>query len=124
MGCPMPRPSGLALATWTAGVTPKVHFSSPRTDIEERKVKVGRRVETRLVLPPLRAHAALVDPIAFEHFLLDTAAGVRDFDVTLEVRQRSGSTSASRSAGQARSSALSVCLPAASGSKGHERRIN
>jgi UV DNA damage endonuclease len=64
-------------------VTPKVHFSSPHTAVEERRRKVGRRVERTLALPPLRAHADLVDPIAFEHFLTSTVAG-RDVDVMLE----------------------------------------
>ena len=43
-----------ALATWPEGQTPKVHFSSPRLD-----VGAGGR------LPDLRAHADLIDPIAF-----------------------------------------------------------
>lgn len=76
----------LALATWPDGVTPKIHYSSPRTDVEERKVKVGRRVERRIVLPQLRAHADLVDPIAFEEFLR-LAAGL-DFDVMLEAKAK------------------------------------
>jgi UV DNA damage endonuclease len=69
----------LALSTWPAGTTPKVHFSSPRLDVEQRK--------GRIVLPQLRAHADLVDPIGFEHFLRDTANG-RDFDVMLEAKAR------------------------------------
>jgi len=64
-----------------------VHYSSPRTNAEERRRRVGRRVERRLVLPPLRAHADLVDPIAFEHFLRDTATGL-DFDVMLEAKAK------------------------------------
>jgi UV DNA damage endonuclease len=76
----------LALSTWPADVTPKVHYSSPRLDLTERKRKVGRRVERSLVLPDLRNHADLVDPIAFEHFVRDTAAGLEDFDVMLEAK--------------------------------------
>ena len=75
----------LALDTWPPGVTPKIHYSSPRLDIEERKRRDGRRVERRLVLPQLRAHADLVDPIGFEDFLR-YAAGTRDFDVMLEAK--------------------------------------
>ena len=78
---------GLALATWPRDVTPKVHFSSPRTAVEERRRKVGRRVERTLALPPLRAHADLVDPIAFEHFLRETVAG-RPVDVMLEAKAK------------------------------------
>jgi UV DNA damage endonuclease len=77
----------LALATWPEGVCPKIHFSSPKTAVEERKRRVGRRVERSLVLPQLRAHADVIDPIAFEHFLRETAAGLR-FDVMLEAKAK------------------------------------
>jgi UV DNA damage endonuclease len=76
-----------ALATWPAGVTPKIHFSSPKTAIEERKRRNGRRVERSWVLPQLRAHADMIDPIAFEHFLRETAAGLA-FDVMLEAKAK------------------------------------
>jgi UV DNA damage endonuclease len=76
-----------ALATWPAGVTPKIHYSSPKTAVEERRTKVGRRVERSLVLPQLRAHADVIDPIGFEHFLRQTAAGL-DFDVMLEAKAK------------------------------------
>ena len=78
----------LALGTWPEDVTPKIHWSTPRTSMEERKKKVGRRVERSWVLPQLRAHADMVDPIAFESFLRDTAAGLRDFDVMLEAKAK------------------------------------
>ncbi|HVY96766.1 MAG TPA: hypothetical protein VHA54_07385 [Solirubrobacterales bacterium] len=77
----------LALATWDAGTTPKIHYSSPRTDVEERKKRVGRRVERRPVLPPLRAHADLIDPVGFEDFLAGPAAGL-DFDLLLEAKAK------------------------------------
>jgi UV DNA damage endonuclease len=70
----------LAAATWPPGVRPKVHFSSPRTAVE-------RRAGGAVALPPLRAHADLVDPIAFEHFLTGTVAG-RDVDVMLECKAK------------------------------------
>ncbi len=70
----------LALATWPEGVTPKVHWSSPRTNAETRG--------GRLVLPQLRAHADLVDPIGFERYLAETAAGLRDHDVMLEAKAK------------------------------------
>ena len=78
-----------ALATWPGDEVPKIHYSSPRLDLEERKVRQGRRVERRLVLPQLRAHADLVDPIGFEQFMRDTASAVaRDFDVMLEAKAK------------------------------------
>jgi UV DNA damage endonuclease len=77
----------LALATWPPGVAAKIHYSTPKTAMEERKERVGRRVERRWVLPQLRAHADLIDPIAFEHFVRETAAGL-DFDVLLEAKAK------------------------------------
>jgi UV DNA damage endonuclease len=64
---------------------PKMHYSTPKTAIEERREKLGRRVERRLVLPQLRAHADMIDPIGFEHFVRETAAGI-DVDVMLEAK--------------------------------------
>jgi UV DNA damage endonuclease len=77
----------LALSTWPDGVTPKIHYSTPTTAMEERKKKVGRRVEKSWVLPQLRAHADVIDPIAFEHFVRETAAGL-EFDVMLEAKAK------------------------------------
>jgi UV DNA damage endonuclease len=88
-GIPDDEALALALRTWPRGQTPKVHYSSPRLDVEQRRVRVGRRVETRHVLPQLRAHADLVDPIGFERFLRETASAARrDFDVMLEAKAK------------------------------------
>jgi UV DNA damage endonuclease len=76
-----------ALGTWDDGTVPKIHYSSPRLDVEERKVRKGRHVERRIVLPQLRAHADLIDPIGFEQFLRDAPDG-RDFDVMLEAKAK------------------------------------
>ncbi len=76
----------LALATWPPDVTPKIHYSTPKTAVEERRRRVGRRVQRTLVLPQRRAHADLIDPIAFEKFLA-VAAGL-DFDVMLEAKAK------------------------------------
>ena len=77
----------LALGTWPAGVVPKIHYSTPKTAMEERKRRVGRRVERSWVLPQLRAHADMIDPIGFEHFLRETAAGL-ELDVMLEAKAK------------------------------------
>jgi len=77
----------LALSTWPAGVCPKIHYSTPKTAMDEKQKRVGRRVERSWVLPQLRAHADLIDPIAFEHFVRETAAGL-DFDVMLEAKAK------------------------------------
>ena len=86
-GVPDDEALRLALATWPPGVRPKIHYSSPRTNVEERKKKVGRRVERMLVLPQLRAHADLIDPSGFEEFLLRTAHDC-EFDVMLEAKAK------------------------------------
>jgi len=88
-GIPADEALRLALATWRKrdGV-PKVHYSSPKTAVDERKEKKGRKVERRLVLPPLKAHADLIDPIAFESFFRGPAAGAPDFDVMLEAKAK------------------------------------
>jgi UV DNA damage endonuclease len=85
VGIPDRQALELALSTWEDGVMPKMHFSTSRTDLEERKKKVGRRIERSLVAPPQRAHADLVDPMAFEQFLTTTAAGI-DLDIMLEAK--------------------------------------
>ena len=77
----------LALATWPSGVVPKVHYASPKTAVEERRKRVGRRIERSWVLPELRAHADLIDPISFEHFIGETGRGM-NFDVMLEAKAK------------------------------------
>ena len=68
-------------------MTPKIHYSTPKTALEERTRRVGRRVERTIVLPQLRAHADLIDPIGFEWFLEEVATGL-DFDVMLEAKAK------------------------------------
>jgi UV DNA damage endonuclease len=86
-GIPPAEALGLALDTWPDGSVPKIHYSSPRTAVEERKRKVGRRVERQIVLPPLRAHADLIDPIGFERFIKEDPLQ-REFDVMLEAKAK------------------------------------
>jgi UV DNA damage endonuclease len=86
-GIPDTEAMAAAFATWPAGVTPKIHFSSPRLDVQERVTRNGRRVSRRNALPHLRAHADLIDPIAFEYFIR-AAAGKRPFDVMLEAKAK------------------------------------
>jgi UV DNA damage endonuclease len=58
----------LALGTWPTDVTPKIHYSSPRSD-------------------KFRAHADLVDANDFER-LMREVGGERDFDVMLEAKAK------------------------------------
>jgi UV DNA damage endonuclease len=86
-GIPDREALALALSTWDGRGTPKIHYSSPKTAVEERKVHRGRRVERTIVLPQLRAHADTIDPIAFEAFARETATGL-PFDVMLEAKAK------------------------------------
>ena len=86
-GIPDREALALALDTWPQSTLPKIHWSTPRTTLEERKKKVGRRVERSWVLPPLRAHADMVDPVAFEFFLRETR-DLRDFDIMVEAKAK------------------------------------
>ncbi len=71
-----------ALATWPAGVTPKVHFSSPKLDT--RTVVRGKR---EVEAPPLLSqHADYVHPWEFAGFLREV--GPLSFDVMLEAKRK------------------------------------
>jgi UV DNA damage endonuclease len=71
-----------ALATWPAGVQPKVHFSSPR--LESRTViRGGREVAAA---PLLSQHADYIHPWEFAGFL--RAMGPLPFDVMLEAKMK------------------------------------
>ena len=97
------------LATWPAGVRPKIHFSSPRTEMREVKreitaaqrksgksvkkgeitaepVKAGARVKTVLVPPVWTGHSDFTNPFEFATFLR-LAEGLA-FDVMLEGKSK------------------------------------
>ena len=71
-----------ALATWGDGVTPKMHYSSPRLD--GREVKRGK--EIRIQAPLLRQHADYVDPWTFADFVGELAD--LQFDIMLEAKAK------------------------------------
>ncbi len=71
-----------ALATWPAGVMPKIHFSSPRLD--SRTVVRGKK---EVLAPPLLSqHADYVHPWEFSAFLHEV--GPVPFDVMLEAKMK------------------------------------
>ncbi|MBB1492136.1 UV DNA damage repair endonuclease UvsE [Paracoccus sp. MC1854] len=113
------NPEGLALRTalerfigsWPEGVRPKIHFSSPRTEMREIKrkvtdkereaartagppegaltkgvVKATSRVKTVLLPPVWTGHADFTNPFEFATFMRD-AAGL-EFDVMLEAKTK------------------------------------
>lgn len=90
------NPEGLELAptvsrfvrSWPAGVRPKVHFSSPRTEMREIKRKNRSTGKNEVVLqPPIwTGHADFLNPFEFITFMRGVAE--LDFDVMLEVKSK------------------------------------
>ena len=76
------------LATWPDGVQPKIHFSSPRTELREqvRVDKATRRKTVHHVAPVFTGHADFCNPFEFATFMR-VAEGL-DFDVMLEAKAK------------------------------------
>jgi UV DNA damage endonuclease len=76
------------LKTWPRGVRPKIHFSSPRTELRELKRKdrkTGKRV--MLLQPPVwTGHADFVQP--FEFIALLRGLERWEFDVMIEAKSK------------------------------------
>ena len=83
---------GRVLETWPADVRPKMHFSSPRTEMREVKRKDRKTGKTKTVLqPPIwTGHADYVQPFEFIRFMRDCADLIarRPFDVMLEAKAK------------------------------------
>jgi UV DNA damage endonuclease len=76
------------LKTWPDGVRPKVHFSTPRTEMREivRKNRKNGKPEKAYGAPVWTAHADFCNPFEFASFMR-TAAGL-EFDVMLESKAK------------------------------------
>lgn len=76
------------LKTWTGGVRPKVHFSTPRTEMREivRKNRRTGKQEKIYAAPVWTAHADFCNPFEFASFMR-MAAGL-EFDVMLESKAK------------------------------------
>ncbi|MBV9009438.1 MAG: UV DNA damage repair endonuclease UvsE [Verrucomicrobia bacterium] len=74
--------------TWPAGVRPKVHFSSPRTEMREciERDRKSRRRRKVLKPPLLTSHADFVNPFEFATFMRTMAD--LEFDVMLEAKMK------------------------------------
>lgn len=86
---PLREALAACLATWPADVRPKVHFSSPRTEMrvaEQQDPETGRRVQV-LQAPLWTRHSDYIHPFEFIAFLGE-AAGLRPFDVMLEAKAK------------------------------------
>jgi UV DNA damage endonuclease len=76
------------LRTWPVGVRPKVHYSSPRTQMREI-VRTNRKTgkKDRVLQPPTwTAHADYVHPFEFIRFALETQD--LEFDIMLEAKAK------------------------------------
>jgi len=76
------------LASWPDGVRPKVHFSSPRTELRQltRKNLKTKKSEVVNVAPIWTGHADFVNPFEFATFMRTALA--LDFDVMLEAKSK------------------------------------
>ncbi len=76
------------LRTWPAGTMPKIHYSSPRTEMRQvtrTNRKTGKK-ETVLQPPIWTGHADFVHPFEFIRFAQETAHLA--FDVMLESKAK------------------------------------
>lgn len=76
------------LASWPSHVRPKIHFSSPRTELRQltRKNRKTGKNETVNVSPVWTGHADFVNPFEFTTFMR-VAEGL-EFDVMLEAKSK------------------------------------
>jgi UV DNA damage endonuclease len=76
------------LRTWPNGQQPKVHFSSPRTELREQVIidKATRKKTVRHVAPVFTGHADFCNPFEFATFMR-VADGLH-FDVMLEAKAK------------------------------------
>lgn len=76
------------LRTWPKGVRPKIHFSSPRTELRQLKRKIPKSRKKKIVLqPPVwTGHADFCQP--FEFISTMRLLDGHDFDVMLEAKSK------------------------------------
>lgn len=75
----------LALASWPPDEQPKIHFSSPRTELR-RSVRHGA---LHLQLPLPNQHSDFIHPFEFIDFMQEAReAGLRPFDIMLEAKAK------------------------------------
>ncbi len=74
------------LGTWPAGVTPKVHYASPRTELRGLGSALSQ-AGARVKLPTWTEHADCVNPFEFMRFMA-WAQPLGDFDILLEAKAR------------------------------------
>ncbi len=80
-GIPLREALKASLQTWADGVRPKIHFSTPRTEM--RPLEGSSRVK----LPTWTEHSDFVNPFEFLAFL-EIAKDLGPFDIMLEAKAR------------------------------------
>lgn len=77
------------LKTWPAGVRPKVHFSSPRTEMRElkRRNRKTKKLEKVLLPPVWTGHADYNDPFGFIEAMRKLPPEIA-FDVMIEAKSK------------------------------------
>ena len=87
-GLPLRPTLEAMLRTWPGDVQPKIHFSSPRTELRE-VTRVDRRTKAKRVAhvaPVWTGHADFCNPFEFSTFMRDVAG--LEFDVMLEAKAK------------------------------------
>ncbi len=75
----------LALSTWPADVRPKIHISSPRTEIRYLRRPDGVRMQA----PLLNQHSDFLDPFPIIDLLSNALSlSLRSFDILLEAKAK------------------------------------
>ena len=72
------------LATWPGGVRPKIHYSSPRTELRQiKRIDKATKKKKLVELPPVwTGHADFTNPFEFARFMRDVEG--LEFDIMLE----------------------------------------
>lgn len=82
---PLVEALAFALATWPADQQPKIHYSSPRTELRH----LYQNRQRRLAIPLPNQHSDFLDPFTFIEFIQAArAAALRPFDVMLEAKAK------------------------------------
>ncbi|MBX3013517.1 MAG: UV DNA damage repair endonuclease UvsE [Caldilineaceae bacterium] len=84
-GYSLPEALALALATWPVDQQPKIHYSSPRTEL--RYLYQNR--QRRLAMPLANQHSDFIDPFTFLEFMaVAQTVAARPFDIMLEAKAK------------------------------------
>lgn len=78
------------LTTWADHARPKIHFSSPRTELRAvmRMDRTTKRRKKAYLPPVWTGHADFINPFEFARFMRDMGALALAFDVMLEAKSK------------------------------------